>query len=218
MKLKIFIAILCLGAIVLSGCSFLSSDDSGEDGSDDSKYLSAVTSLEEKLEKLSAEYHASEKEREEKIEELKEQLTSILEGEEDKNDQSEEQDPTSTVLPDKFSYTVGEKGALITGYSGKTETLVIPSYIDGVKVYGIAESAFAFSDIKSVIVSEGVEYIDWFAFFNSPFLISVTIPSSVSKIEYSAFDGASSSLVIYCHKDSYAHSYAQSYGIAYVLI
>lgn len=223
MKFKIFIALTCFTLIILSSCNLLTAKDPTEDETDESKYLSIVTSLEQKLEKLSAEYYASEKIKEESIEKLKEQLEAISKKSEDSEQKDNEQEKENendapSVEPESFSYLVSEKGAIITGYSGKTEILVIPSYIDGIKVYGIGESAFALSEVKTVIVSDGVEYIDWFAFFNSPFLSSVTIPDSVTRIEYSAFDGTSSSLVIYCHKDSYAYSYARSYGLEYALI
>jgi hypothetical protein len=81
-------------------------------------------------------------------------------------------------------------------------------------------SANAFEDyaLKSVIISEGVEVIDWFAFYRCSSLESVTIPSSVRRIGHSAFEGCSTRFTVYCHDGSFAQSFAQSYGITYAII
>lgn len=96
--------------------------------------------------------------------------------------------------------------------------MVIPSQIDGFDVYSITSNAFEKYSFKSVIISEGVEVIDWFAFYNCKNLTSITIPSSVRRIGYSAFDGCGKNFTIYCHADSFAQSYAKSYGIPYATI
>ena len=214
MKLKAFVALICLASFFFSGCALTIPNDENKDAlSVSEEYVKLISDLEKKLDKLSEQHSVSDKENLEKIEDLQSQIENIL-----KENEEDESNDTTVITEEKFSYTVNEKGALITGYSGKTDMIVIPSHIDGIKVYGIGESAFSFSEIKTVVISEGVEYIDWFAFFNSPFLESVTIPSSVTKIAYSAFDGVSSTLVIHCNASSYAHSYAQSYGISFVLV
>jgi hypothetical protein len=90
--------------------------------------------------------------------------------------------------------------------------------IDGFEVYGIDESAFQSLKIKSVVISEGIEVIDWFAFSNCGELSSITIPKSIKQIGYGAFEGAPQSFTIYCQKDSFAEAYAKSYGLAYAFI
>jgi hypothetical protein len=69
--------------------------------------------------------------------------------------------------------------------------------------------------VESIIISSGIEKIDWFAFKNCPNLVSVTIPDTVNSIGYGAFDNSSKSFVIRCSRDSFAHRYAQSYGLTY---
>ena len=123
-----------------------------------------------------------------------------------------------TESPSIYRYRIKEGKAIITGFIGNDEKIVIPSIVDGLEVAGIDEKAFDGYKIKSVVISEGVEYIDWFAFYNCQHLTSVTIPPSVKKIGYSAFEGSSKSFTIYCHRDSFAESYAKSYGLAYAFI
>ena len=82
----------------------------------------------------------------------------------------------------------------------------------------VGESAFSSSKITTVIISEGVKKIDWFAFYTCPHLTSVTLPQSVTSIGYAAFEGASSSFSIYCYAGSYACDYAKSYAIPYVAV
>ena len=124
----------------------------------------------------------------------------------------------SQTQPSIFTYKINEGNAVITGFVGNDDRIVIPSIVDGLTVKGIDEKAFDGYSVKSVIISDGVEYIDWFAFYNCPQLTSVTIPKSVTKIGYAAFDGAPKGFTIYCPEGSFAHSYAQSYGIAYAFV
>ena len=95
---------------------------------------------------------------------------------------------------------------------------MIPSEIDGYPVIAIGDSAFSSQTLKSVIVSNGIEKLDWFAFRDCPALISITLPDSVTSIGYSAFAPQSKSFTIYCHNDSFAHKYAKSYGWSYAII
>jgi hypothetical protein len=125
---------------------------------------------------------------------------------------------TTEISPSIFRYRIYEGKAIITGFIGNDERITIPTIIDGFTVVGIDEKAFEGYKIKSVIISEGVEYLDWFAFYNCKSLISITLPSSITKIGYAAFDGAPEGFTIYCHKDSFSESYAKSYGISYAFI
>ena len=117
-----------------------------------------------------------------------------------------------------FQYTVEAQRAKITGYVGDEIDLVIPSSIDGYEVFAIGDSAFAGTKIRSVIVSDGVESIGWFAFDGCAQLSAVTLPSSINSIGYSAFGGDTSNLTIYCHNGSFALKFAQSFGISYAVI
>ncbi len=118
----------------------------------------------------------------------------------------------------QFLYKKEGDSAIITGYTGNESHIVIPAKIDGYQVTTIADSAFSSQTLKSVIISNGIQKIDWFAFNECTSLLSVTIPESVTSIGYSAFSPQSNAFTIYCHSDSFAHRYAQSYGWSYALI
>jgi len=134
---------------------------------------------------------------------------------------SSQNSPTGNLPPADsaaFRYTVQEDQVTITEYTGDDTYLVIPSMIDGKSVTAIADSAFRSNTLKTVIIPNGVAKIGWFAFQECPALISITIPSSVESIGYSAFSSLSNKLTIYCHSNSFAQKYAQSYGLSYAII
>ncbi len=124
----------------------------------------------------------------------------------------------STETEGGFTYEISGDSAVITGYTGNELHLVIPASIDDYRVSAIADSAFADTRIKSVVISSGIEKIGWFAFDGCTRLVSVTVPPSVKNIGYSAFGSAGSSLTVYCHEGSFAQSYAKSYGLSYAII
>ena len=116
------------------------------------------------------------------------------------------------VQGNKFTYVKENGGITITKYTGNDTEVKIPETIDGQRVICIGESAFASSNVRSVVIPEGVNKIDWFAFQACTQLIEITIPSSVTKIEYGAFDYAKPSFVIKCSKGSFVEAYAKSWG------
>lgn len=128
---------------------------------------------------------------------------------------SDTSENSSTAL---FSYTREGDTVIITGYSGEDRRLVIPTMIDGYAVTEIADSAFVSDKIQDIVIPEGVKKIGWFAFQQCTSLVSVTVPASVTSIGYSAFPSGTSSVTIYCHVDSFAQKYAQSYGLSYAII
>ena len=130
---------------------------------------------------------------------------------------NEEASPPSDLAISLFSTTESDGNLTVTGYSGNQTELTIPSQIDGLEIVAIGESAFAGSNVIKLTIPDTVTTIDWFAFSGCNDLIEITIPSSVSLIGYGAFDGCSSDLVIVCERDSYAEKYAQSWGLSYVL-
>ena len=117
-----------------------------------------------------------------------------------------------------FTYTLDGGNATITGYIGNEKSIIIPASIDGYKVVAIADRAFADTFIESVIISESVTSIGWFAFDGCIKLKSITVPSSVTSIGYAAFGNAESPVTVYCHSDSFALKYAKSYGLSYTVI
>lgn len=95
-----------------------------------------------------------------------------------------------------LSYELLENGTYrINGFSTKpVRNLVIPSYIKGIKVTSIAESAFEVKqviglrpkDIESVVIEEGIKIIDNYAFKNCG-ATSYKLSDSIEIIGESAF-------------------------------
>ena len=82
---------------------------------------------------------------------------------------------------------------------------------------GIPSHAFAdCSNLRKVVIAEGVVVIEDWAFGNSK-LRSVTIPASVKEIEFSAF-GVTNQLTIYAPEFSEAHIFAEKHGIKFQAI
>ena len=210
--LSLALALLLLGAILLNACQSTHSLSTTPQTTT-SPYEALIRELEEKIIELQNDQTLSEEESRRQIAELEERLEQL------RSEATKTTTTTKTENPRSiFIYSLEDGKAVITGYTGTDEHLVIPSHIDGLRVYSIASRAFENYSFKSVIISEGVEEIDWFAFYKCQNLESVTIPKSVRKIGHSAFDGVSSRFTVYCHDNSFAKSYAQSYGISYAII
>ena len=209
MKFNFYIAIFCALTMVFGGCSVRQ----GGNENQEAEYSAQISSLEQKISSLEQNYSLLDKSGAKELEALRAEIETL---------KGNEPSGTSATTGDAkkiFSYDIDGQGeAVVTGYGGDDTYLAIPRRIDSYDVVKIGKRAFESSKLTCVIISEGVQSIDWFAFYNSPFLTSVTIPASVTSIGYSAFEGCSSSLTIYCARNSYAHSYAQSYGISYVII
>ncbi len=90
-----------------------------------------------------------------------------------------------------YQYKLLDDGTIaITGCYDTETDLVIPSTIDGYQVTEIGESAFYYrTNIKSVVIPEGVKYIRQAAFRMCYNLKKVTLPSTLLEIEASAFGG-----------------------------
>ena len=213
MKKRIFIVLFCALILVLSAC-VKEGDDNKEPGDD---YMTAINTLEQKIELVLSEQSKEKQENKIEIEKLKAEI-SLLKKEESEESTTQESVTTPPPKASKFLYEINEGKATITGYTGDETYIVIPSFIDGYAVEAIGENAFLSSKITTVVISEGVKKVDWFAFYTCPYLSAVTIPSSVTSIGYSAFDGASPSFTVYCNQNSYAYQYAKSYGISCVVV
>jgi len=179
-------------------------------------YDSIIKELEQKIIDIQQNHYISESESKKQIEELQNKIDELRE----KAQATTAQTTTSaTTLPEGiFIYSLSDGKAIIDGYTGKEDHLVVPSQIDGFDVYGISSKAFEGYSFKSVIISDGVETIDWFAFYNCKQLTSITIPSSVRKIGYAVFDGCPKNFTLYCQSGSFAQSYAKSYGITNIVV
>ena len=185
----------------------------------------AIQELETRIEALLNSQHSSSEEYSKELAALRAEL-AILKSQNNSKDttsetpdtESESSDTTPIISTPRFLYSTDGGNATITGYTGADPHVVIPSAIDGYTVTTIAESSFSSEKLKSVIITNGITRIDWFAFEGCTSLESITIPSSVSSIGYSAFASAPTSLTIYCHSGSFAQNYAKSYGLSYAII
>ncbi len=178
-------------------------------------YESTVSTLADKLMEIQQSQAAAKQESDKKLAELTEKLEKL----ENKTPGNSTGAPTQPETSDQgFKYIVSEGVASITGYDGDQKKIVIPASINGYRVTSIADGAFENSNLTDVIISDGIEYIGWFAFGNCSSLKSITIPSSVTSIGYGALGTAEAAPFIYCHADSFALSYAKSYGLSYAVI
>ena len=115
--------------------------------------------------------------------------------------------------PSDFQYTTKDGKITIIAYLGKEKVAVVPDEIGGCPVTYIADTAFENNlTLEKVILPKQLEGIGWFAFRGCIALCEVEVPTSVSKIEYGAFENCNAKLTLICSAGSYAEEYAQSYG------
>ncbi len=207
---KIIIAV----AFFLMLCvAFISCKQSIPDDISDSSAL--ISALESELKALKQENSVNESENNKKLDALTSLLNSLMTSE---APASSSASTSADTVANGFTYTVQGGNAIITGYSGSELHIAIPSSIDGYTVTEIGDSAFRDSRIKSVILSESIHCIGWFAFDGCTQLTEITVPSSVKKIGYCAFGSSDSSVTVCCHSGSFALEYAKSYGLSYTII
>lgn len=216
-KIMILSLLICISSIFYS-CNYISPDDPDNLHTDAQKETSASTDtkikeLEAQIITLLQSQQISESERKKEISALKAEIEALKKT----DSESESATGSETEAPKIFNYTLNGYKATITSINTDEESISIPAVIDGHAVAGIGSSALSSSKIKRIVLEDGIETLDWFAFKGCPALSSVSIPPSVTSIGYGAFDGASRAFTIECEKDSFAMKYAQSYGLKYDL-
>lgn len=174
-----------------------------------SYYESAIAELEESIINLKTDFYITEQKYKETIKNLEDKLST------EESTTSSSSSPLENISYSPFSYVVSNGIATITSYSGLSESITVPSNIGNVQIKKIGEYAFP-SNVRSIIICDGITEIDWFAFSSCKNLEEIYIPSSVSLIRYGAFDGCPGSLVIKCEKNSYAEAYAKSFALNYI--
>jgi hypothetical protein len=212
MKKKTFliaISLLVILITVISSCNLSQQAPSGTDSTQSTADDSKIKELEAQIILLMQNQQLSENKRKEEISKLEAAIEKL------KATDTEAPTESGTEAQKTLSYTVENGKAIITSIYINEETVTIPAVIDGFQVSSIGSDAIKSQSLKKLIISPGIEKIDWFAFRNCVSLSSISIPDSVLSIGYGAFDNTSRSLTISCNRDSFAHKYAQSYGITY---
>ncbi len=214
--LSILLTFACLFASCNANKSILPDNDTNPSTDD---YLANIQSLENQMLELQQNQQLSELERQKELERLQNLLAQLKE--ENKNAPTDDKSDNSETPPTptgKFLYNLDGENAIITGYTGTEDQVVIPSIIDGYAVREIADNAFSSKQLKNVIITNGVAKIGWFSFQNCPSLVSVTIPNSIESIGYSAFPSQNKNFTVYCSSNSFAQQYAKSYGIPHATV
>lgn len=66
---------------------------------------------------------------------------------------------TEAVPPEELTYTIGEDGVTLTGYTGTAEDVVIPAEIDGLPVVAVAADCFRDKSFRSLCLPDGIRRI-----------------------------------------------------------
>lgn len=141
----------------------------------------------------------------------------------------------SDKIPLRFGYTfAGWKAAVIgppviyqpgdayTRHGGSTliaqwtplQMLVLPESLMAIE----SEAFMGDNGIVTVTIPPQCVSIGSRAFADCPSLTAVRIYGGTSTISADAFDGCSSSMVVYCSENSAAHAFAEEKGLAFVLL
>ncbi|MDD6043004.1 MAG: ubiquitin-like protein [Eubacteriaceae bacterium] len=105
----------------------------------------------------------------------------------DYNVQKESTIELSLGSEDGFSFTISDGEVTITGYTGSATEITIPSKIGENPVTTIGNKAFEYTNITSVIITNGVKTIGEQAFDSCTSLESINIPDSVTSIKRMCF-------------------------------
>lgn len=96
---------------------------------------------------------------------------------------------TVTVAAATNTFFFDPTTGMITGYNGTDTVVVIPSKINGITVETIGHTAFRYSSVTSVTISDSVTFISDSAFAYCFNLTNISIPNSVTAIGSFAFEG-----------------------------
>lgn len=90
--------------------------------------------------------------------------------------------------PADYEYTVSDEGVTITGYTGESVRVAIPSEIDGQPVTVLGDKAFYETGVRWVDVPEGVKMIGAYCFSGCNDLMTLRLPGSLTTIADGALE------------------------------
>ncbi|MCL2708447.1 MAG: leucine-rich repeat domain-containing protein, partial [Defluviitaleaceae bacterium] len=96
-------------------------------------------------------------------------------------------DDNSTPRESPFEFCETDGGVEITRYHGKAARLLIPDSLEGARVVGIGDGAFADMGLAEVRIPAGVIRIGAKAFYNNPGLTEIVLPENLEYIGDEAF-------------------------------
>ncbi len=106
----------------------------------------------------------------------------------------------------------------ITNAEQSITSAIIPAEIEGIPVTTIGGYAFMDSNMTKLVISEGILAINYFAFGNCYQLTSVTLPSSISYINYNSISDFSGALTVYTNEENYVViEFAERNDIEYIV-
>ena len=88
----------------------------------------------------------------------------------------------------EYEFDSSINGAVITGYSGKSDKVSFPDTIDGYIIKGIGDNAFAGRTVTQINIPDSVTTIGDGAFSGCEKLVEITIGSGISSVGSNAFD------------------------------
>ena len=104
---------------------------------------------------------------------------------------AEDDDPEEDYYSsEQFLYSIQEDGTALVMWYGddEAEEVYVPASLDGHPVTVIGENTFAgMEKLTAVVLPDTVKEICPYAFYNCPELVSVLIPSSVTRFGERAF-------------------------------
>jgi hypothetical protein len=122
-----------------------------------------------------------------------------------------------------ISYFVDNGEAIVDGYTGTSESLVIPSTLGDYDVKGIMNMAFSDNtNLKSITIPEGLVYIGQYAFSDCTSLSNISFPDSLEYISTNAFNNTawlnSQPIgVVYINKIAYIYKGPMPYNTEIIL-
>lgn len=127
---------------------------------------------------------------------------------------SDYQSDWQTQTAEEASYTDVEGLAVVTGYTGQSETVSLPATVNGKTVAAVREEAFKGTGVKTVKAETGVPIVLLKDAFRGSSVTTVELDASVLTA-YGAFDGMQQGAKVLAPAGSMAQKVAQKAGVAF---